>query len=75
RINVKYGEFCARFPCFTFLRFVSSFCGSLFVNLRFNWILGQMPVNGYHSWHGVIRGTVLLPAGSSIVALLPANAR
>ncbi|MHB9080139.1 MAG: acyl-CoA thioesterase, partial [Pirellulaceae bacterium] len=36
-------------PYFVLLRFVSSFCGSLFVNLRFHGILGQMPVNGYGS--------------------------
>ena len=44
---MKYGEFCASIPYFILLRFVSSFCGSLFVNLRFHWILGKMPVNGY----------------------------
>ena len=47
---MNYGGSCASIPYFVLLRFVSSFCGSLFVNLRFHWILGQMPVNGPHLW-------------------------
>ena len=44
---MKYGGLCVSTPYLFLLRFDSSFCGSLFVNLRFHWILGPRPVNGY----------------------------
>ena len=53
---MKYGGFCVSTPYFFLLRFVSSFCGSLFVNLRFHGILGQMPVNGYENPYRSVTG-------------------
>ena len=52
---MKYGGFSVSTPYFFLLRFVSSFCGSLFVNLRFHWILSQMPVNRYNRTDGLGR--------------------
>ena len=63
---MKYGEFCASIPYFILLRFVSSFCGSLFVNLRFHWILGKMPVNGLGISHSLFRRLSVVKSGARV---------